>query len=198
MSNIKALQSQSSVLEGEQAQAWIKVTADVGDKKNATHLKAGSSLVTERATVYKSHKGNTQVSVPFRDQERGASLNVVYGSSGKMVETLEMQLTHDDTTGHAPVWRNGDLTADKVIRAADLPKDLSAEQPQISAFGFSWGKLNDCLSGAGISSWALALIDTACAAACAESACAACVPCITAAGGVGAGTVWFCMGKATS
>ncbi|ANZ14901.1 hypothetical protein O1L44_02835 [Streptomyces noursei] len=199
VSNIKALQSQSSVLEGEQAQTWVKrVTADVSDQKVATHLKAGSSLVTERATVYKFHKGNTQVSIPFSDQERGASLNVVYDSSGKVVETLEMQLTHDDKTGHAQVWRNGALTADKTIKAADLPKDLPATQPKISTYGFSWGKLNDCLSGAGISSWALALIGTACAAACVGTAGVACVPCITAAGGVGAGTVWFCIGKATS
>ncbi|MFI1736546.1 hypothetical protein [Streptomyces sioyaensis] len=197
--NIKALQSQSSVLEGKQAHAWVeRVTADLSDKKVAAHLKAGSSLATERATVYKFHKGNTQVSVPFSDQEVGASLNVVYDSSGKLVETLEMQLTHDDKTGHAQVWRNGVLTADKTLKAADLPKDLIAKQPQISAFGFSWSKLNSCLSGAGISSWAVALIGTACAAACVGTAGAACVPCITAAGGVGAGTVWFCIGKATT
>lgn len=199
VNTIKALQSQSSVLEGRQAQAWVKrVTADIGDKKIATHLKAGSYLVTEHATVYKFYKGTIQASLPISDQERGASLNAVYDSSGKLVEALEMQLTHDDKTGHAQVWRNGALTADKIINAADLPKDLIAEKPQISALGFSWGKLNSCLSGAGISSWALALIGTACAAACVGAAGAACVPRITAAGGVGAGTVWFCIGKATS
>ncbi|MCL6296847.1 hypothetical protein [Streptomyces kronopolitis] len=163
-----------------------------------THLGAGSSLVAEHATVYKFHTGNIQVTLPISDQERGTSLNAVYDSSGKLIETLEMQLTHDDKTGRAQVWRDGTLTADKIIKAADLPKDLIAEQPRISALGFNWGKLNSCLSGAGISSWALALIGTACAAACVGTAGAACVPCITAAGGVGAGTVWFCIGKATS
>ncbi|MGX1975025.1 hypothetical protein [Streptomyces kronopolitis] len=199
INNIKALQSQSTVLEGRQARAWVeRVTADIGGKKIAPHLGAGSSLVAEHATVYKFHTGNIQVTLPISDQERGASLNAVYDSSGKLIETLEMQLTHDDKTGRAQVWRNGTLAADKIIKAADLPKDLIAEQPRISALGFSWGKLNSCLSGAGISSWALALIGTACAAACVGTAGAACVPCITAAGGVGAGTVWFCIGKATS
>ncbi|WP_030152968.1 hypothetical protein [Streptomyces sp. NRRL S-244] len=197
--NIQTLQSQSSVIEGEQAQTWVKrVGADVDGKNITTHLKPGSSLAMEGATVYKFKNGNTQVAVPISDQVVGASLNAVYDSSGKLIETLEMQLTHDDKTGHAQVWRNGSLTADKIINAADLPTDLSVKQPQFSTFGFSWSKLNNCLASAGVSSWTLALIGTACAAACVGTAGAACVPCITAAGGLGAGTVWFCIGKATS
>ncbi|MFZ3492059.1 hypothetical protein ACODT5_02260 [Streptomyces sp. 5.8] len=197
--NIQALQSQSSVIDGDQARAWVeRVGADVDAKKITTHLKADSSLVTEGATVYKFKNGNTQIAVPISGQIVGASLNAVYDSSGKLIETLEMQLTHDDNTGHAQVWRNGSLTADKIINAADLPKDLSIKQPQLSTFGFSWSKLNNCLASAGISSWTLALIATACAGACVGTAGAACVPCITAAGGLGAGTVWFCIGKATT
>ncbi|MFJ8210055.1 hypothetical protein [Streptomyces sp. NPDC096033] len=197
--NIQTLQSQASVLNGEQAKTWVeKVGADVDDKKITVHLKDGSSLVTEGATVYKFKNGNTQIAVPLSGQVIGASLNAVYNSSGKLIETLEMQLTHDDKTGHAQVWRNGGLTADKIIKAEDLPKDLSIKQPQLSTFGFSWSKLNNCLASAGVSSWTLALIGTACAAACVGTAGAACVPCITAAGGLGAGTVWFCIGKATS
>ncbi|MFK0197552.1 hypothetical protein [Streptomyces lavendulae] len=197
--NIQTLQSQASVLDGDQARTWVnRVSADVDGEKIATHLASGSTLMTEGATVYKFKNGNTQVSVPISGQVVGASLNVVYNSSGKLIETLEMQLTHDDKTGHAQVWRNGALTADKTINAADLPKDLSIKQPQISTFGFSWSKLNNCLASAGVSSWTLALIGTACAAACVGTAGAACVPCITAAGGLGAGTVWFCIGKATT
>ncbi|UUN27927.1 hypothetical protein [Streptomyces sp. FIT100] len=197
--NIQALQSQSSVIDGEQAKAWVhRVGADVDGKKITAHLKTGSSLVTEGATVYKFKNGNTQVAVPISGQVVGASLNVVYDASGKLIETLEMQLVHDDKTGHAQVWRDGALTADKIINAADLPKDLSVKQSQPSTFGFSWSKLNNCLASAGISSWTLALIGTACAAACVGTAGAACVPCITAAGGLGAGTVWFCIGKATT
>ncbi|MFE2528413.1 hypothetical protein ACFXEL_29755 [Streptomyces sp. NPDC059382] len=197
--NIQTLQSQSSVIDGEQAKAWVtRVSSDVDDKRITAHLKTGSSLGTEGATVYKFKNGNTQVAVPVSGQVVGVSLNAVYDSSDKLVETLEMQLTHDDKTGHAQVWRNGTLTADKIINAADLPKDPSVKQPQLSTFGFSWSKLNNCLASAGISSWTLALIGTACAAACVGTAGAACVPCITAAGGLGAGTVWFCIGKATT
>ncbi|MEU9720442.1 hypothetical protein [Streptomyces sp. NPDC047976] len=197
--NIQTLQSQSTVIDGDQARTWVaRVGADVDAKKIATHLKADSSLVTQGATVYKFKNGNTQISVPISGQVVGASLNAVYDASGKLVETLEMQLTHDDKTGRAQVWRNGTLTADKIINAADLPKDLSIKQPQLSTFGFSWSKLNNCLASAGVSSWTLALIGTACAAACVGTAGAACVPCITAAGGLGAGTVWFCIGKATT
>ncbi|MCX4800476.1 hypothetical protein OG594_02095 [Streptomyces sp. NBC_01214] len=76
--------------------------------------------------------------------------------------------------------------------------DLTVKQPQLSTFGFSWSKLNNCPASAGVSSWTLALIGTACAAACVGTAGAARVPCITAAGGLGAGTVWFCTGKATT
>lgn len=197
--NIQALQSQSSVIDGERAKTWVqRVSADVDGKKITAHLKTGSSLVTEGATVYKFKNGNTQVAMPISGQVVGASLNAVYDPSGKLIETLEMQLVHDDKTGHAQVWRNGALTADKIINAANLPKDLSVKQPQLSASGFSWSKLNNCLASAGISSWTLALIGTACAAACVGTAGAACVPCITAAGGLGAGTVWFCIGKATT
>ncbi|GAA3240557.1 hypothetical protein [Streptomyces lavendulae] len=197
--NIQTLQSQASVVDGEQARTWVeKVRADVDGKIITAHLKDGSSLVTEGATVYKFKNGNTQVAVPISHQVVGASLNVVYDASGKVIDTLEMQLTHDEKTGRAQVWRNGTLTADKIINAADLPRDPGIKQPQFSTFGFSWSKLNNCLSGAGVSSWTLALIGTACAAACVGTAGAACVPCITAAGGLGAGTVWFCIGKATT
>ncbi|MFF4103987.1 hypothetical protein [Streptomyces sp. NPDC001903] len=197
--NIQTLQTRSTVVEGDRARAWVaRVGTDVDAEKIGTHLTADSSLVMQGATVYAFKNGNTQVSVPIGGQVLGASLNAVYDASGKLVETLEMQLTHDDTTGRARVWRNGALTADKTIKAADLPEDLGVRQPQLSTFGFSWSKLNNCLAGAGVSSWTLALIGTACAAACVGTAGAACVPCITAAGGLGAGTVWFCIGKATT
>ncbi|MEU7061696.1 hypothetical protein [Streptomyces sp. NPDC046197] len=195
---VQELQSQSSVLQGEQAQAWVnRVKTAVDRKEISAHLKAGSSLAFERATVYAFKNGNTQVAVPISGQVVGASLNAVYDACGKLDNTLEMQLTHDDKTGHAQVWRNGSLTNDKIIKAADLPS-APTKEPQIAAKGFSWHKLNSCLANAGVSSWTLALIATACAAACVGTAGAACVPCITAAGGLGAGTVWFCIGKATS
>ncbi|MEU5810188.1 hypothetical protein [Streptomyces sp. NPDC047718] len=197
--NIKDLQDQATVLENAEAQVWVKrVSAAVAAADVRTHLQDGSSLAPEGATVYRFKNGNTQVSVPITGQVVGASLNVVYNSSGKVAETLEMQLTHDDTTGHAQVWRNNTLTADKIIKAADLPKGLESRPGQATTFGFSWSKLNNCLASAGVSSWTLALIGTACAAACVGTAGAACVPCLTAAGGLGAGTVWFCVGKATS
>ncbi|MFB6558413.1 hypothetical protein ACFCYH_05770 [Streptomyces sp. NPDC056400] len=85
--------------------------------KITAHLKDGSSLVTEGATVYKFKNGNTQVAVPISGQVVGASLNAVYDSPGKLIETLEMQLPHDGRTGHAQVWRNGTLTADEIINA---------------------------------------------------------------------------------
>ncbi|WP_369390926.1 hypothetical protein AB5J72_27200 [Streptomyces sp. CG1] len=195
---VQELRSQSSVLEGEQAQTWVnRVKAAVDGKEITAHLTAGSSLAFERATVYAFKNGKTQVAVPISNQVVGASLNAVYDSSGKLVNTLEMQLTHDGKTGHAQVWRDGSLTADKVIKASDLPS-VGTQQPPIAARGFSWGKFNSCLSNAGVSSWTLALIATACAGACVGTAGVACVPCITAAGGLGAGTVWFCVGKATS
>ncbi|MFJ7903548.1 hypothetical protein ACIQ6V_24155 [Streptomyces sp. NPDC096198] len=195
---VQELKKQSSVLEGEQAQAWVnRVKAAVDSKEITAHLQAGSSLAFEHATVYAFKDGKTQVAVPISDQVVGASLNAVYDSSGKLLNTLEMQLTHDDKTGHAQVWRNGSLEADKVIQAADLPS-VGTQQGPIAARGFSWHKFNSCLSNAGVSSWTLALIATACAGACVGTAGTACVPCITAAGGLGAGTVWFCVGKATS
>ncbi|WP_058044354.1 hypothetical protein [Streptomyces roseifaciens] len=192
---------QTKLLEGEQAQKWLdRFEADVKKGTVRTHLPAGSSLAAEQASVYRFDSGNTQVSLPISGQVRGASVNAVYDSAGKLVESLEMQLTHDETKGLAQVWRDGVLSNSRTITAAELPKDLPAEAKAGGPVmrGFSFKKLNSCLANAGVSSWTLALLGTACGAACVGTAGAACVPCLTAAGGLGAGTVWFCVGKATS
>ncbi|MFI9200230.1 hypothetical protein [Streptomyces sp. NPDC053048] len=192
---------QAKLLKDEQARKWLdRFNADVKKNKVRTHLPAGASLQAEAASVYRLDSGNTQVSLPISGQVRGASVNAVYDSKGKLVETLEMQLTHDERTGHAQVWRDGTRIASKTITAAELPKDMPAEakadNPALR--GFSWKKLNNCLASAGVSGWTLALLGTACGAVCAGTMGAGCVPCLTAAGGLGAGTVWFCVGKATS
>ncbi|MER5969646.1 hypothetical protein ABT112_07895 [Streptomyces sp. NPDC002055] len=204
---LETLTKESTVLEGVDAQKWLKqFNADLGRNTIGAHLDTGSSLTPGLASVYRLSNGNTQVSVPIGGQVRGASMNAVYSSSGALVETLEMQLTHDKQTGHTQVWRNGSKIADKILKVADLPKDLpadptaqgsSAGKPAITTKGFSFSKFNDCLSGAGISAWTVGLISVACGAVCAGTAGAGCIPCLTAAGGVGAGTVWFCVGKAT-
>jgi hypothetical protein len=58
---------------------------------------------------------------------------------------------------------------------------------------FSWSKFNDCLASAGIAAWTIAAIGVACGVICAGTLGTGCAACIAAAGGIGAGTVTYCI-----
>ncbi|WP_143195204.1 hypothetical protein [Archangium sp. Cb G35] len=176
--------------------------------KVTLHLPDGATADVSKAQVYRVDDGGTLVRVPITDMTAGSVVGYVFDANRQLTQTIEIHLIeHTATTGQIRIWLDGRQVLDRKITENDTKAAANAmatvamkQKPgstEAQPLGFSFGKFNSCLSSAGVSSWVVASIGIACGAICAGTAGAGCIPCLTAAGGVSAGTIWFCIGKAT-
>ncbi|WP_152621866.1 hypothetical protein [Archangium violaceum] len=173
--------------------------------KVTLHLPDGATADVSKAQVYRVDDGGTLVRVPITDMTAGSVVGYVFDANRQLTQTIELHLIeHTATTGQIRIWLDGRQVLDRKITENDTKAAANAmatvamkQEPGTRPLGFSFGKFNSCLSSAGVSSWVVASIGIACGAICAGTAGAGCIPCLTAAGGVSAGTIWFCIGKAT-
>jgi hypothetical protein len=172
------------------------------------HLPAGATTDVSRSQVYRLADDATLVRVPITGLSAGSVVGYVFDADRRLTQTIEFQLIeHTPTTGKVRVWLDGrqvlerQITEKETMATANAMAKASRGQAPSATdarpLGFSFGKFNDCLSSAGVSSWTVTAIGIACGAICAGTAGAGCIPCLTAAGGVAGGTLWFCIGKAT-
>jgi hypothetical protein len=172
------------------------------------HLPAGAAADVSRSQVYRLANDATLVRVPISGLTAGSVVGYVFDADRRLTQTIEFQLIeHTPTTGQVRVWLDGrqvldrQVTENETMAAANAMAKASRGQGPSATdarpLGFSFGKFNDCLSSAGVASWTVAAIGIACGGICAGTAGAGCIPCLTAAGGVTGGTLWFCIGKAT-
>ena len=143
----------------------------------------------ENATSWKLDSGEYFIRVPLGgDVDKVSALGVVVAPNGKVTSAAEViaQQSSEDS-GRIAAWNNGEKVADRIVFDHEVASSEKA--------GF-WGTLNKCLSSAGVAGWVVAGLSVACGAACVGTAGAGCVVCLTAASGIGAGTVSFCVNKA--
>ncbi|WPB78707.1 hypothetical protein KYC5002_06020 [Archangium violaceum] len=175
--------------------------------KVTLHLPDGTAEDVSQAQVYRVDDGGILVRVPITGMTAGSVVGYVFDANRRLTQTIELHLIeHTATTGQVRIWLDGRQVLEREITEKDTKAAANAmatvamkREPGADArpLGFSFGKFNSCLSSAGVSTWVVASIGIACGAICAGTAGAGCIPCLTAAGGVSAGTIWFCIGKAT-
>jgi hypothetical protein len=177
--------------------------------KVTLHLPAGATAEVSRSQVYRVADGGTLVRVPITSLTDGSVVGYVFDADRRLTQTIEIHLIeHTATSGQVRIWIDGRQVLDREITeqeseaAANAMATAAKRQQEPGTtdalpLGFSFRKFNNCLSSAGVSAWVVASIGIACGAICAGTAGAGCIPCLTAAGGVSGGTIWFCVGKAT-
>lgn len=125
-----------------------------------------------------------------------ASLGLIVDETGSVIESSEVvakETSHE--SGHVTVWKDGKREVSQTVTASDSHDSHQRFTAKSSKKGF-WGKLNDCLSNAGVASWVIAAAGVACGAACAGTAGAGCVVCLTATAGIATGVASYCVNKA--
>lgn len=86
-------------------------------------------------------------------------------------------------------WQDGDSQIDVVSPVPATSGDDQTEQ----LAGFSWKRLNTCLSKMGIPTWVITAVGVACAGVCGVTAGAGCAPCIGFAAGLTGGVAATCV-----
>ncbi|WP_350270457.1 hypothetical protein AAFP32_02250 [Brevibacterium sp. CBA3109] len=194
--NARSAQADESSSPGKQLGAELGYEradslADKVDLESAS--KSGEDIDASSAKAWELDDGNIYVNYSFNSDIEGVSnIGAVVSPEGKVLATAEivMKATSEDS-GHVEAWNNGTKTADRDVTAEDAASNRASTQSD----GF-WGKLNDCLSSQGISSWVVAGISVACSAVCVGTAGVGCVGCIAAAAGVTGGVAGYCIDQA--
>lgn len=154
--------------------------------------RSGEKIDTSSAQAWELDDGNIYVNYSFdSDVDNVSNIGAVVTPDGDVLATAEIVMTPtSEDAGHVAAWTDGEKTTDRHVSAADASAAATAQG------GGFWGKLNDCLSSAGVASWVVAGISVACAAACVGTAGVGCVACIAAAAGVTGGTAGYCIDQA--
>lgn len=162
----------------------------------AIHLdrysQSGHHVDTTNANGWEMDDGQTYVSYNLKDENIiYSTVGAIVSGKGKVISTAEVVFTPEsEHSGAMDLYLDGKRQIDNA--SSD---DYTASDRVETQAGF-WSKLNKCLSAAGVASWVLASIGTACSAACVATAGAACIACVAAASGVLGGTAGYCIKKA--
>jgi hypothetical protein len=131
--------------------------------------------------------------VPGQNVLTQSSVSVLFDNAGAIVGSSQVILTPESVdSGRVQSWVNGALVVDQVVNAAG-----ETSSPPSLARGYKkgdwWGNFNQCLSNAGVASWAIAALAVACSAICVVTAGFGCIGCLGAASAGVSGTVSFCI-----
>lgn len=130
------------------------------------------------------------ITVPMLGTNVPDMTKVVYAYDGERTQTFEYAaVSPDPARANFQMWTDGV----QVQNVDFYDPALDSSEDGLIAQAFSWKKLNDCLSSAGIPSWLFGMIALACAAVCVGTAGLGCIGCIAAAGGFGSGIAAACV-----
>ena len=130
------------------------------------------------------------ITVPMSGTNVPDMTKVVYAFDGQNTQTFEYVADSAEASRASfRMWSDGVLLQDVTFHDPALDEGQGDHVVQ----AFSWKKLNDCLSSAGIPSWLFAMLAVACAAVCVGTAGLGCIGCIAAAGGFGSGIAAACV-----
>lgn len=173
-------------VQGEKRVQYAKTAIQHAESKAV--LEDGQHLNSKPHVVKELEDGNIFVSDRIEGAAEGSVITVVMTPGGELVTTYQITLEEiSESSGVLKTYVDGQLDKDQVVYA---PEDGG-----VASRGMDWGGLNDCLSNAGIASWAIAGLSIACGAACAATAGAGCIACLTAASSATGGTIGYCAGE---
>lgn len=162
--------------------------AQIADLPSSTE--DGHEVALNEAQAWKLADGGWFVSAPATgDGIYMATVSATLTPEKKVIQSGEAVFTGDAKGGHATIWVDGEKVVDDEF--ANTPENDQVIIPMIN-----WGKLNDCLSSAGIPSWVIAALSAGCGVACGATAGAGCVACMVGLGLVGGATIGYCLEEA--
>lgn len=191
-----------------EAQATATFTDTLSEATVVTGARADKFIAAAQTANYQPLSGLTQsfedavvahigeaeyITVPLSGTDIPEMTKVVYVYDGHTTSTFEMVSNLTDAA-HAQfqMWQDG--VSLKSVELYDPNLDTAnASGTVVVQAGFSWSKLNKCLSNAGISAWIVALVGSACAVGCAITAGAGCVACVVGVAGFAGGSVAGCV-----
>lgn len=177
-------QSVAQPVEGDEAEEYAAQARDAVSA-TGTHLKEGESADFGQAEVSRLEDGTNIVIFPLAGGDlTNSALTVSIASDGTTGSVHEMLLREiSATSGSVEFWVDGVKHADQVV-----------DENQVSTQG--WSEFLNCLNNQGAAAWLVTAITIACAAICAGTAGAGCIPCIAAAAGTTGGVVGYCLAQA--
>lgn len=162
--------------------------------KTIKYIPRSKAVLLWKDAIVTSYHENTIVSVPFSGlSELKVTNRLTFFFNKNTIDTFEMFIKDIS---------NKEILVKTWINGVESTNQISSVYSQKSIIGetiplwLDWGKLNDCLSKKGISSWALAGMSIVCGAACAGTLGAGCVACISFAAGFFAGSTKPCIERA--
>lgn len=168
-----------------------------GDEKERA-LKLANSAFSNKAVLRENESvahphvvkrledGSVFVAARIDGATKGSAISFTQSPDGKKNSTFQVSLheiNHD--SGRVQTFENGKPKLNQVVSSKEN------KQGNITPYGMNWGRLNECLSNAGIAAWAIAGLSIACAA----TAGFGCYACLTAASGATGATVAVCAKK---
>ncbi len=136
-------------------------------------------------------ESKTFVSVPLESELSRVNKILFIWENGKPVTQEVYGDMLSDNKVQVRLWNDGKLSVDKTIVNPD-----AGSKGEIRPMGMNWGKLNQCLNSIGINWAVLAVISVACGWACALTAGAGCIYCLSAATGWTGGSISGCIYRA--
>ncbi|MDN5668046.1 MAG: hypothetical protein L0G87_06580 [Renibacterium salmoninarum] len=139
-----------------------------------------------------------------RVQLNGSNLaalsSVMYriNADGKVVTSESAAGLLSEAQMRLAVWDGGELTRDNLVTKDNATGQSQITNASIQTVGMDWGKLNSCLNSLGINWAILAGLGIICGAACAVTAGAGCLICLSGASGFWGGSIGVCVQQAWS
>lgn len=185
-SEVAAADSAPEII-GDERDSMVSA-AENAFEKYASSQSQGSYNIAD-VTVKPADEGLATVMVPVNGETPGGSLVAIFDEDREPADVIEFGVHETSpTSGIVSMYHNGDLVNEEEAHAPDTAGEVA---PKVS---LDWGKVNDCLSNAGIPSWIVAGVSVACSAGCLVTAGAACAACIAAAATVTGATAGACVG----
>ena len=177
-------------IEGEALDVVRNAALDASVKTAV--LKDGQTLANEPHVAKRLDDGSAFVSIRIDGASNGSMFGVFLTPENTLKSTYQITLEEESpNSGWVTSYADGEQELHEYV----VSQDTSATDDQISPMGMDWGGLNDCLSNAGIASWAIAALSVVCGAACAATLGAGCMACLVAASGATGGTIGYCAGQ---
>jgi NACalpha-BTF3-like transcription factor len=176
-------------------------------KKGQIKYHKSNDLIFKKPSVRKIKYDNSivQYSVSFiyvdeKNVNRVSMLNVVFDNKKKIFQTYEIDMKKlSNQKAAVKYWVNGKIQNNKTYDISQYTSQ-SAENTAQKASIASWsGCMQKCLSGKGMSMWAISLLGILCGASCTvgvpATAGTACYACVNTAGIIGVNAFMSCMDK---
>lgn len=152
--------------------------------------KSGATPMWADAQAY-TLESKTIVAVPLESGLSRVNKILFIWENGKLVTQEVYGEILADNKVQVRLWNDGKLSANKTIVNPN-----AGSNGEIQPLGMNWGKLNQCLNSIGINWAVLAVISVACGWACALTAGAGCIYCLSAATGWTGGSISACVYEA--